>query len=206
MFERLRAYLIFAVLFAFVVFHVNYADDTPWHREEYFDFAQEYRLDYIPYFEDNNAPTDSSEYLMWAYTMDFPWSITDKSMSTSYIEDMVDEYFKVAALEHHSLPECWEYKGDTYASLLTKVNPLPIVILRSYEELERDGKTVYQIELDFCDTKIYGTYPTQKQIKKIKKQIFFRVSLGLKVSHSDRYSFYLEDGKPVFTSHISIPQ
>ena len=44
------------------------SDKTSDLQGEYFDFAQKYRLDYIPYFDDS-APKDSSEYLMWAFAV-----------------------------------------------------------------------------------------------------------------------------------------
>ena len=72
-------------------------------RGEYFDFAQKYRLDYIPYFDDS-APKDSSEYLMWAFAFNLDNWVEDKgTMCAQYIEDIVQKHFNATDLSriHH---------------------------------------------------------------------------------------------------------
>ena len=38
-------------------------------RSEYYDFAVKYRLDYVPFFTEGNAPADSTEYLYYAFAI-----------------------------------------------------------------------------------------------------------------------------------------
>ncbi len=175
-------------------------------RGEYFDFAQKYRLDYIPYFDDS-APKDSSEYLMWAFAVNLDnWGEDKGTMRAQYIEDIVQKYFNVTDLAHNSLPKCWDYADGVYTAVPSGINPLPIVILRSYEENEADGKTIYQISIDFADSKTYGAYPDDEQYRKIRQAIVKGYYDDLEIYQSDSFIFYLANGEPVFISHQNISQ
>ena len=175
-------------------------------RGEYFDFAQKYRLDYIPYFDDS-APKDSSEYLMWAFAVNLDnWGEDKGTMRAQYIEDIVQKYFNVTDLAHNSLPKCWDYVDGVYTAVPSGINPLPIVILRSYEENEADGKTIYQISIDFADSKTYGAYPDDEQYRKIRQAIVKGYYDDLEIYQSDSFIFYLANGEPVFISHQNISQ
>ena len=175
-------------------------------RGEYFDFAQKYRLDYIPYFDDS-APKDSSEYLMWAFAVNLDnWGEDKGTMRAQYIEDIVQKHFNVTDLTHNSLPKCWDYADGVYTAVPSGINPLPIVILRSYEENETNGQTIYQITLDFGDSKTYGAYPDDEQYRKIRQAIVKGYYDDLEIYQSDSLAFYLENGEPVFISHQNISQ
>ena len=175
-------------------------------RGEYFDFAQKYRLDYIPYFDDS-APKDSSEYLMWAFAVNLDnWGEDKGTMRAQYIEDIVQKYFNVTDLAHNSLPKCWDYVDGVYTAVPSGINPLPIVILRSYEENETDGQTIYQISIDFADSKTYGAYPDDEQYRKIRQAIVKGYYDDLEIYQSDSFTFYLANGEPVFISHQNISQ
>ena len=175
-------------------------------RGEYFDFAQKYRLDYIPYFDDS-APKDSSEYLMWAFAVNLDnWGEDKGTMRAQYIEDIVQKYFNVTDLAHNSLPKCWDYADGVYTAVPSGINPLPIVILRSYEENETDGQTIYQISIDFADSKTYGAYPDDEQYRKIRQAIVKGYYDDLEIYQSDSFTFYLANGEPVFISHQNISQ
>lgn len=175
-------------------------------RGEYFDFAQKYRLDYIPYFDDS-APKDSSEYLMWAFAVNLDnWGEDKGTMRAQYIEDIVQKHFNVTDLTHNSLPKCWDYADGVYTAVPSGINPLPIVILRSYEENEADGKTIYQISIDFADSKTYGAYPDDEQYRKIRQAIVKGYYDDLEIYQSDSFIFYLANGEPVFISHQNISQ
>ena len=175
-------------------------------RGEYFDFAQKYRLDYIPYFDDS-APKDSSEYLMWAFAVNLGnWGEDKGTMRAQYIEDIVQKYFNVTDLAHNSLPKCWDYVDGVYTAVPSGINPLPIVILRSYEENEADGQTIYQISIDFADSKTYGAYPDDEQYRKIRQAIVKGYYDDLEIYQSDSFTFYLANGEPVFISHQNISQ
>ena len=159
-------------------------------RGEYFDFAQKYRLDYIPYFDDS-APKDSSEYLMWAFAVNLDnWGEDKGTMRAQYIEDTVQKYFNVTDLAHNSLPKCWDYVDGVYTAVPSGINPLPIVILRSYEENEADGQTIYQISIDFADFKTYGAYPDDEQYRKIRQAIVKGYYDDLEIYQSDSFTFY----------------
>ena len=176
-------------------------------RGEYFDFAQKYHLNYIPYFEDNSATTDGSEYLMWAFAVNLDnWGEDKDTMSAAYIEEIVQKHFNVTDLAHNSLPKCWDYADGVYTAVPSGINPLPIVILRSYEENEADGQTIYQINVDFCNSKTYGASPNNEQYQEIRQAIVKGDYDDLEIYQSDSFTFYLENDEPVFTSHQNISQ
>ena len=76
--------LLFTLLCTFSAFSGS-SDKMSDLRGEYFDFAQKYRLDYIPYFDDS-APKDSSEYLMWAFAVNLDnWGEDKGTMRAQYI-------------------------------------------------------------------------------------------------------------------------
>ena len=54
-------------------------------REYYFDFARQYRLDYVPFFERYLLPWDSTEYLFWAFAINLDhWGDKVGTMTKEY--------------------------------------------------------------------------------------------------------------------------
>ena len=185
-------------------------------RGEYFDFAMDYRLDYIPYFALNEAPQTSDEYLMWAFLLNVEEikSNSDASgrshMTKEYIEEMVEKHFKVTDLEHQSMIKTWNYEDGVYVSQIFSYNPLPVVILRELNEEEQDGKTIYSVILDFCgdvDNIDLGSYgPHYEAFKEgiVKGDYTDLAEIGLKVNKTESFKYYLEDDEPVFIEHFQL--
>lgn len=194
----------------------NEEDEQAELRGEYFDFAMDYRLDYIPYFALNEAPQTSDEYLMWAFLVNVEEikSESDASgrshMTKEYIEEMVEKHFKVTDLEHQSMIKTWNYEDGVYVSQIFSYNPLPVVILRELNEEEQDGKTIYSVTLDFCakaDNTALGSYgPTYEKFKEdiINGEYTDLSQIGLKVDKTESFKYYLEDDEPVFIEHLVV--
>ena len=194
----------------------NEEDEQAELRGEYFDFAMDYRLDYIPYFALNEAPQTSDEYLMWVFTMNVEEikSESDASgrshMTKEYVEEMVEKHFNITVLEHKSLFKCWDYEDGIYLAYIGSYNPLPVVILRELNEEEQDGKTIYSVILDFCakaDNTALGSYgPTYEKFKEdiINGEYNDLNQIGLKVDKTESFKYYLEDDEPVFIEHLEL--
>ena len=193
----------------------NEEDEQAELRGEYFDFAMDYRLDYIPYFALNEAPKTSDEYLMWVFTMNAEEIKSDDTydrthMTKEYVEEMVEKHFNITALEHKSLFKCWDYEDGIYLACIGSYNPLPVVILRELNEEEQDGKTIYSVILDFCgdvDNIDLGSYgPHYEAFKEgiVKGDYTDLAEIGLKVNKTESFKYYLEDDEPVFIEHLVV--
>ena len=193
----------------------NEEDEQAELRGEYFDFAMDYRLDYIPYFALNEAPQTSDEYLMWVFTMNAEEIKSDDTydrshMTKEYVEEMVEKYFKATDLEHKSLFKCWDYEDGIYLACIGSYNPLPVAVLRELNEEEQDGKTIYSVTLDFCakaDNTALGSYgPTYEKFKEdiINGEYTDLSQIGLKVDKTESFKYYLEDDELVFIEHLEL--
>ena len=193
----------------------NEEDTQAERRGEYFDFAMDYRLDYIPYFALNEAPQTSDEYLMWVFTMNAEEIKSDDSydrthMTKEYVEEMVEKHFKVTDLEHQSLIKTWNYEDGVYVSQIFSYNPLPVAILRELNEEEQDGKTIYSVTLDFCgdvnnnDLGSYGPHYEAFKEGIVAGDYTDLAEIGLKVNKTESFKYYLENDEPVFIEHLTV--
>lgn len=171
-------------------------------RGEYFDFAQTYRLDYLPEFSLDSASNDSSEYLLWAFTINLDnWGEDKGTMTASYIEEMVEKYFKVTDLEHNSLFKCWDYVDGVYTAIPSGVNPEPLTILKSIENETIDGLECYKITVDFCNSIEHGEYLEDKAYEAVKQDIIKGDYSDLEVYSTESFTFYFDDETPIFIEH-----
>ncbi len=121
-------------------------------RRFYFDFARQYRLDYVPYFRRGEAPTDSAEYLYFAFAINLEnWGEEKGRMTKEYVDETVFSYFDVGGLFHHSQRKSWDYDGAVYTAWPEGIKPLPICSLVSYRTWDENGVQLYEVTLDFCD-------------------------------------------------------
>ena len=75
----------------------------------FFDFARDYRLDYMPQFtREEGPPTVSDEYLYWAFAINLDnWGAEKGTMRASYVNDTVYAHFRT--LPHPQGNEGWTY-------------------------------------------------------------------------------------------------
>lgn len=108
----------------------------------FFDFARDYRLDYMPQFtEEEGAPTDSGEYLYWAYAINLDnWGEEKGKMTREYVDETVWQYFRVTPILHRSHHKQWNYDESTevYTAWPDGLRSLPYYLLNS---VEIDGNT-----------------------------------------------------------------
>ena len=121
----------------------------------FYQFGQAYRLDYIPTFTQGNAPTESAEYLLFAYVINKDNWGDQNTMSRDYVNEVVSTYFGVGGLAHTSLPKCWIFDGkDTYTPVPSGLNPVPVYFLQSYRTYrDENGQVCHEVILDKCSHK-----------------------------------------------------
>lgn len=108
----------------------------------FFDFARNYRLDYMPQFtETDGPPTDSGEYLYWAFAINLDnWGDEKGKMSREYVDETVWQYFHVTPILHRTHHKQWNYDESTevYTAWPEGLRSLPYYLLNS---VEIDGNT-----------------------------------------------------------------
>lgn len=119
-------------------------------QADFFKLAIEQRFDYVPLFDEGSTPTNSSEYLMYAFILDKDnlkaQSEDFVKMPQSYVEEVASAHFKVDSLTHRPLLHTWDYNKDAgeYTATGWSYNSEPAYKLISCTTEERDGKTVYK--------------------------------------------------------------
>lgn len=103
----------------------------------FFDFARDYRLDYMPQFtQEEGPPTDSGEYLNWAYAINLDhWGENKGVMTKSYVEETVLLYYAVIPGQHRSHWKSWNFntETETYTAYPGSLRSLPYYLLNSIE-------------------------------------------------------------------------
>lgn len=171
-------------------------------RDTYFDFARQYRLDYIPLFEEGEAPTDSTEYLFWAFAVNlYNWGDEKGVMTRSYVDDVVHNHFEVGDITHQSLRRAWNYDGETYIAEPMGINEEPLYSLSGYSEQQQNGHTVYtitMIQFNYLDMP-----PSEEDMARYRAAAVSGDLSGLPVMRTELFQFYWNEqtGQPVFLSH-----
>lgn len=172
--------------------------------EYYFDFARDNRFDYVPYFTENNAPSESPNYLFWAFAINLDnWGEDKGSMSQSYVDDMVAAHFNVAGLSHLSMRKAWNFDGETYTALPQGIREKPIYLLKQYSTYIENGIQVYEIVLDNCSL-ANDMIPDIEDIEKIRDNITNDLSATLTLDQTEKITYRESFNGPVFLSHVVV--
>lgn len=131
----------------------NLRDIQDW----FFDFAVDYRLDYMPQFTQEEGPTkDSGEYLDWAFAINLDnWGEDKGKMSRDYVEETVLMYFSVIPEQHRSHIKSWDYDADSqiYTAYPGSLKDLSYYLLNSIEiSAGTYGASVYTVHATRYDS------------------------------------------------------
>lgn len=166
----------------------------------FFDFAQEYRLDYMPYFtRDEGAPTDSGEYLYWAYAINLDnWGDNVGTMTKDYVEETVQQYFGVIPGQHRSHRKSWDFNAETetYVAWPESLREKPYYLLSSIE-VDEDRYTIHAT----CYSADY--LPTEEDAVRLKTKLLDGENTEMTPTSEIAVSFYLDYAafhRPVFLS------
>ncbi len=118
--------IVVSVCFVAVQLFNNYGNlsEIAEMKKYYIDFAMDYRIDFIPDFDENsydkNSPVSTTDFLMLTYYMNKENLPQDFSMSTELVEKVMAENFGIFNVKHES-----QFKGWTYVEDENKYFPLP---------------------------------------------------------------------------------
>jgi len=166
----------------------------------FFDFAREYRLDYMPYFtQDEGAPTDSGEYLYWAYAINLDhWGDNVGTMTKDYVEEMVQQYFGIIPGQHRSHRKSWDFNAETgtYVAWPEGLREKPYYLLNSIE-VDEDCYTIHAT----CYSTAY--LPTEEDDARLGAALLAGENTEMTPTSEITVSFYLDYlsfHRPVFVS------
>lgn len=177
-------------------------------RAYYFDFARQYRLDYVPFYELGDAPTDSTEYLFFAFALNLDnWGEDKGIMSKEYVDETAMAYFGVTGLTHRSMWKGWDYDGERYTALPQGIKSLPICFLADYRTYEEGGTQRHEITLDFLDYS-HGMEATPEEDAAARELIAAGNLGSFKVISREAFVYRensnLNFGRPVFLAHTVV--
>lgn len=176
----------------------------------YYQFAQTYRFDYVPEFAEGNPPTESPDYLMYAFAINLDnWGEQKGRMSKAYVDEVALSYFNQPGIAHMPVRKGWDFDGKTYSALPQGVNPEPVYFLRSCRSYRKAGQTYYEVVLDNCirqegefDPAALGLDTLQKLLNEYDRDSFYPI-------RREKFVYYISSHmageKPVFVSHELLP-
>jgi len=178
---------------------VQFSADLPGY---FFDYAMQYRFDYIPVFEEGAAPTESPEYLLWAFAINLDnWGDQKGKMTAEYVEEMVEKHFGVTELEHQTMFKCWNYADGIYTAVPSGIKELPMFALTAASATETEDGYIFRLEMDECMLES-GYIPTEADYDEARNNISNGERFYLKTLNHHIFTFSLdENSNPVFLSH-----
>ncbi len=166
----------------------------------FFDFARQYRLDYMPCFtQDEGAPSDSGEYLYWAYAINLDhWGDNVGIMTKGYVEETVQQHFGVIPGQHRSHRKSWDFNAETetYTAWPESLRQNPYYLLNSIE-VDGDCYTVHAT----CYSVDY--LPSEEDALRLKAQLLDGENTEMLPVSEITVLFYLDYlsfHRPVFVS------
>lgn len=166
----------------------------------FFDFAQEYRLDYMPHFtQSEGAPEDSGEYLYWAYAINADhWGDNVGTMTKDYVEETVQQYFRILPGQHRSHWKSWDFntETETYTAWPESLREKPYYLLNSID-IDGDCYTIHAT----CYNTDY--LPTEEDAVRLKAKLLDGENTDMIPASEITVSFYLDYAsfhRPVFLS------
>ena len=170
-------------------------------RAEWFDFADRWRLDYLPVFSRGAAPASTSEYLMWVFSRNMDALKEQGSMTKEYVETQIKTHFELGNLMHEGLSKVWDYDGEVYAAVSGGVNDRPLTRLDSVLTANIGGKQIYYVQYSRMGN---GNLLDDVQWNRYRDKIISGETQDLSGLREDTLSFYMQDGEPVFLSHTEL--
>ena len=170
-------------------------------RAEWFDFADRWRLDYLPVFSRGAAPASTSEYLMWVFSRNMDALKEQGCMTKEYVETQIKTHFELGNLMHEGLSKAWDYDGEVYAAVSGGVNDRPLSRLDSVLTANIGGKQIYYVQYSRMGN---GNLLDDVQWNRYRDEIISGETQDLSGLREDTLSFYMQDGEPVFLSHTEL--
>ncbi len=190
--------------------------DTPEAAREmarfFLRFGREWRLDHLPAFDLGAAPTESGDYLMWAFVVNLDgWGNSTGVMSKEYVANTVLQHFGLTDLSHTALFDIWEFDGNRYirnTALPRGIKDEQIYLFRTFTVKDTSGDAVYTVEL--LRVEPAWTYWGNAAMEEIFEALDSEPFIGDDSSQftpvaQERISFKMGFNGPVFVEHTIEP-
>ena len=167
-------------------------------RAEWFDFADTWRLDYLPVFSRGTAPASTSEYLMWVFARNMDALKEQGYMTKSYVETEIRAHFEVENLTHEGLTRTWDYDGETYTAVPGGVKDRPLARLDSVIRVNLGEEPQYCVQYCLMGN---GNLLDDVEWSRCRDEIVSGEAPDLSELREFTLVFTMQDGGPVFLSH-----
>ena len=172
-------------------------------RAAWLDFADRWRLDYLPVFSRGAAPASTSEYLMWVFARNMDAFKAQGYMTKSDVETEIRAHFEVENLTHEGLTWTWDFDGETYTAVPGGVKDRPLTRLDGITTSEENGRRIYYVQYTLVQPEHLVLSEQERQA--LAEQIARGDSADLQELSSYTVCFAYENGGPVFLSHTELP-
>ena len=167
-------------------------------RAEWFDFADRWRLDYLPVFSRGAAPASTSEYLMWVFARNMDAFKAQGYMTKSDVETEIRAHFEVENLTHEGLTRTWDYDGETYTAVPGGVKDRPLARLDSVIRVNLGEEPQYCVQYCLMGN---GNLLDDVEWSRCRDEIVSGEAPDLSELREFTLVFTMQDGEPVFLSH-----
>ena len=171
-------------------------------RAEWFDFADRWRLDYLPVFSRGTAPASTSEYLMWVFARNMDAFKAQGYMTKSDVETEIRAHFEVENLTHEGLTRTWNFDGETYTAVPGGVKDRPLARLDSVIRVNLGEEPQYCVQYCLLGN---GNLLDDAEWSRCRDEIVSGDAPDLSELREFTLVFTMQDGEPVFLSHTELP-
>ena len=172
-------------------------------RAEWFDFADRWRLDYLPVFSRGAAPASTSEYLMWVFARNMDALKEQGYMTKSYVETEIRTHFEIENLTHEGLTRTWNFDGETYTAVPGGVKDRPLARLDSVIRVNLGEEPQYCVQYCLLGN---GNLLDDAEWSRCRDAIVSGDAPNLSELREFTLVFTMQDGEPVFLSHAEAIQ
>ena len=171
-------------------------------RAAWLDFADTWRLDYLPIFSRGAAPASTSEYLMWVFARNMDAFKAQGYMTKSDVETEIRAHFEVENLTHEGLTRTWDYDGETYTAVPGGVKDRPLARLDSVIRVNLGEEPQYCVQYCLMGN---GNLLDDVEWSRCRDEIVSGEAPDLSELREFTLVFTMQDGEPVFLSHTELP-
>ena len=172
-------------------------------RAQWADFADKWRLDYLPVFSRGTAPASTSEYLMWVFARNMDALKEQGYMTKSYVETEIRAHFEVENLTHEGLTRTWNFDGETYTAVPGGVKDRPLARLDSVIRVNLGEEPQYCVQYCLLGN---GNLLDDAEWSRCRDAIVSGDAPDLSELREFTLVFPMRDGEPVFLSHAEAIQ
>ena len=174
--------------------HIS-VDETA--RAQWTDFADKWRLDYLPAFSRWAAPTSTSDYLMWVFSRNMDALKAQGYMTKSYVETEIKAHFEVENLTHEWLAKTWNFDGETYTAVPGGVKDRPLARLDSIIRVNLGTQPQYCVQYCLMGS---GNLLDDAEWSRCREEIISGDAPDLTELREFTLVFTVQDGEPIFQS------